>query len=120
MISHMISLKQDSLLLANRFLPLSLMVRLYNILQFHSHEFDLSFLSELKSEVDMAARARGDNYCGSCYGGIEPENGCCNTCEDVRQAYLNRGWSFNNPDAIDQVGHILIGNFDKVLNMKSL
>ncbi|KAG8895448.1 hypothetical protein FRB99_000599 [Tulasnella sp. 403] len=24
------------------------------------------------------------------------------TCEDVRQSYLNRGWSFSNPDAIEQ------------------
>jgi len=50
----------------------------------------------------MAASARGPDYCGSCYGGVEPENGCCNTCEEVRQAYLNRGWSFGNPDSIDQ------------------
>ncbi|KAF8339744.1 endoplasmic reticulum-derived transport vesicle ERV46 [Cantharellus anzutake] len=57
---------------------------------------------ELKSDLDMAAKTRGPNFCGSCYGGVEPETGCCQTCEDVRQAYLNRGWSFSNPDAIDQ------------------
>jgi len=33
---------------------------------------------------------------------LEPASGCCNTCEDVRTAYVNRGWSFSNPDAIDQ------------------
>jgi len=42
------------------------------------------------------------DYCGSCYGGQEPEGGCCNTCEDVRQAYVNKGWSFTNPDGIEQ------------------
>ena len=58
---------------------------------------------DLKSELDMAAAARGPDYCGSCYGGLPPESGCCQTCEEVRQAYLNRGWSFSNPDTIDQV-----------------
>jgi hypothetical protein len=28
--------------------------------------------------------------------------GCCNSCEAVRQAYLNKGWAFADPDAIDQ------------------
>jgi 7-cyano-7-deazaguanine synthase in queuosine biosynthesis len=59
--------------------------------------------TELKSDLDKAAAARGENYCGSCYGGVEPANGCCQTCEEVRQAYLDRGWSFQNPDAIEQV-----------------
>jgi len=63
---------------------------------------DASMSNELKSELEKVAKQRGEGYCGSCYGGVEPENGCCNTCEDVRQAYLNRGWSFANPDAIEQ------------------
>ncbi|KAJ3414306.1 hypothetical protein HDV05_006755 [Chytridiales sp. JEL 0842] len=42
------------------------------------------------------------NYCGDCYGGEKPESGCCNTCEDVRKAYLAKGWSFSNPDDIEQ------------------
>ena len=28
---------------------------------------------------------------------------CCNTCEEVRQAYLRKGWSFNDPNGIEQV-----------------
>ncbi|TFK74814.1 Sec1-like protein [Pluteus cervinus] len=62
----------------------------------HSHNPDP------QNDLDKINTARGDNYCGSCYGGLEPENGCCNTCEDVRLAYVNRGWSFANPDAIEQ------------------
>ncbi|XP_029772338.1 endoplasmic reticulum-Golgi intermediate compartment protein 3 isoform X2 [Suricata suricatta] len=27
---------------------------------------------------------------------------CCNTCEDVREAYRRRGWAFKNPDTIEQ------------------
>ncbi|CAK5270341.1 unnamed protein product [Mycena citricolor] len=58
--------------------------------------------SELSNEVDRLNTARGADYCGSCYGGVEPEGGCCNTCEQVRQGYISRGWSFSNPDAIEQ------------------
>nr|GAT60167.1 predicted protein [Mycena chlorophos] len=58
--------------------------------------------SELSNELDKVNSARDPDYCGSCYGGLEPEGGCCNSCEDVRQAYVNRGWSFANPDAIEQ------------------
>jgi hypothetical protein len=42
------------------------------------------------------------NYCGDCYGGEPPENGCCNTCEEVKEAYLRRGWSLNQPEKIEQ------------------
>lgn len=42
------------------------------------------------------------DYCGSCHGGALPKGGCCQTCEDVRQAYLEKGWSFANPDTIEQ------------------
>ncbi|KAF8586305.1 endoplasmic reticulum-derived transport vesicle ERV46 [Ramaria rubella] len=61
---------------------------------------DLS--ATLGSDLDKAVAGRGADYCGSCYGGTVPASGCCNTCEEVRQAYVNRGWSFSNPDAIDQ------------------
>ncbi|KAJ1824719.1 ER-derived vesicles protein erv46 [Coemansia sp. RSA 2671] len=44
----------------------------------------------------------GKPYCGSCYGGVEPENGCCNSCDDVHQAYKRRGWAFTDPDSIEQ------------------
>ncbi|KAF9113020.1 hypothetical protein BGX27_002372 [Mortierella sp. AM989] len=44
----------------------------------------------------------GENYCGDCGGAVKPENGCCNTCEEVRQAYVRSGWSFNHPEGIEQ------------------
>ena len=63
---------------------------------------------ELQNDIDKLNEQRQDGYCGSSYGGIAPNenNGCCNSCEDVRQAYVNRGWSFNRPDAIEQVSPI--------------
>lgn len=62
--------------------------------------------AHLGSDLDKAVAGRGEGYCGSCYGGTVPESGCCNTCEEVRQAYVDRGWSFGNPDSIDQVCHL--------------
>ncbi len=59
--------------------------------------------ADLRNDVDKMNDAKDPNYCGSCYGGTEPASGCCNTCEEVRTAYVNRGWSFSNPDAIEQV-----------------
>lgn len=59
--------------------------------------------AQLGSDLDKVVAGRGPDYCGSCYGGIAPASGCCNTCEEVRQSYVNRGWSFSNPDAVEQV-----------------
>lgn len=28
---------------------------------------------------------------------------CCNNCDEVREAYVRKGWSFTNPDGIEQV-----------------
>ena len=58
--------------------------------------------TDMKNDLEKVGNTRDPNFCGSCYGGVEPESGCCNTCESVRQAYLNRGWAFANPDAIEQ------------------
>ena len=65
-----------------------------------------SYSSELKNDLDRLHEQRNDGYCGSCYGGVEPESGCCNSCDEVRQAYVNRGWSFANPEGVEQVGLI--------------
>lgn len=61
--------------------------------------------TDLKNDVEKHQESQDPNYCGSCYGGKAPnESGCCNTCEEVRTAYTNKGWSFTNPDRIEQVG----------------
>lgn len=63
-----------------------------------------SHSSEMRNKLDVMNDQTKENYCGSCYGGVAPgDNGCCNTCEEVRQAYVNKGWSFSNPDSIEQV-----------------
>ncbi|KAE8230159.1 hypothetical protein CF326_g4846 [Tilletia indica] len=55
-----------------------------------------------QGEAARLASMRGKNYCGSCYGGEPPASGCCNTCDDVRESYVRRGWSFVDPDHINQ------------------
>lgn len=42
------------------------------------------------------------DYCGSCYGAPPPPSGCCNTCEDVRNAYRRNGWTLSKVDDIEQ------------------
>lgn len=41
--------------------------------------------------------------CESCYGAETPEKRCCNTCEDVREAYRRKGWALSDVDDIKQV-----------------
>ncbi|KAG8739191.1 hypothetical protein FRC10_006055 [Ceratobasidium sp. 414] len=56
----------------------------------------------LQNEVEKTIKSRPAGYCGSCYGADPPEGGCCQTCESVRQAYLSRGWSFDDPNVVEQ------------------
>uniref|UniRef100_A0A6M2EIT7 Endoplasmic reticulum vesicle transporter C-terminal domain-containing protein n=1 Tax=Populus davidiana TaxID=266767 RepID=A0A6M2EIT7_9ROSI len=43
-----------------------------------------------------------EEYCGSCFGGEISEDHCCNSCEEVREAYRKKGWALTNMDLIDQ------------------
>jgi hypothetical protein len=63
---------------------------------------DQDWKTELKNELGRMIEQNHPGYCGSCYGGIMPESGCCNTCDAVKEAYAARGWAFGNPDSIDQ------------------
>ncbi|GAA5938031.1 retrograde cargo receptor ERV46 [Sporobolomyces koalae] len=61
---------------------------------------------ELAGDAERIARQKQEGYCGTCYGGTPPTEGpnpgCCNSCDDVRESYVRRGWSFVNPDSIEQ------------------
>jgi len=61
-----------------------------------------SYNTDLRNDLDKMHDSKSGQYCGSCYGGLESPSGCCNTCEEVRQAYINRGWSFSQPELIEQ------------------
>ena len=43
------------------------------------------------------------DYCGSCYGAETEPNECCNTCDEVRLAYRNKGWALDSLKQIEQV-----------------
>lgn len=43
-----------------------------------------------------------EKYCGSCYGAEVTDDDCCNSCDEVREAYRKKGWGMTNPDLIDQ------------------
>ncbi|XP_072175388.1 endoplasmic reticulum-Golgi intermediate compartment protein 3-like [Diadema setosum] len=40
--------------------------------------------------------------CESCYGAETPGLKCCNTCDEVQEAYRRKGWAFSNPESIEQ------------------
>ena len=60
--------------------------------------------SEANDEEDgfEAETANDPNYCGSCYGSEQTPEQCCNTCDEVREAYRLKGWAFSDPDGIEQ------------------
>ncbi|ODQ51097.1 DUF1692-domain-containing protein [Saitoella complicata NRRL Y-17804] len=57
---------------------------------------------ETASLNSEAAPLQADDYCGPCYGATPPESGCCNTCEDVRDAYARSGWAIGDLNAFEQ------------------
>ena len=60
---------------------------------------------ELHAQKDSASHMNPD-YCGSCYSAPSPPNavkpGCCNTCDDVREAYASTGWAFGKGEGVEQ------------------
>lgn len=41
------------------------------------------------------AADRPRDYCGPCYNAYENSTRCCNTCDDVRDAYISKGWTLD-------------------------
>lgn len=45
-------------------------------------------------------------YCGPCYGSPSPADakkaGCCNTCDEVREAYASVSWAFGRGEGVEQ------------------
>lgn len=40
--------------------------------------------------------------CESCYGAESEERKCCNTCDEVREAYREKGWALKNVKTVSQ------------------
>ena len=53
------------------------------------------------AKVSNSTNREGNETCGSCYGAETPDKKCCNTCNDVRDAYRIKTWKFD-PRGIEQ------------------
>mmetsp|Transcript_12480 Transcript_12480/g.29585 ORF Transcript_12480/g.29585 Transcript_12480/m.29585 type:complete len:521 (-) Transcript_12480:332-1894(-) len=43
-------------------------------------------------KLEILRKDLPDGYCGPCYGAHETEDQCCNTCDEVTEAYSKRKW----------------------------
>ena len=55
---------------------------------------------------DEEASHLAPDYCGNCYGAPSPpgaqKEGCCSTCEEVREAYASVSWAFGRGEGVEQ------------------
>lgn len=55
---------------------------------------------------DDTASHLDPEYCGGCFGAQAPANakkpGCCNTCDEVREAYAQASWAFGRGEGVEQ------------------
>lgn len=69
--------------------------------------FSNSFLAQMEAEVQKQIVKidvpKNTNDCGSCYGAETDLYPCCETCEDVRNAYRDKGWAFTSAKDVAQV-----------------
>eukprot|EP01006_Ploeotia_vitrea_P031874 TRINITY_DN64161_c0_g2_i1.p1 TRINITY_DN64161_c0_g2~~TRINITY_DN64161_c0_g2_i1.p1 ORF type:complete len:393 (+),score=38.73 TRINITY_DN64161_c0_g2_i1:78-1256(+) len=65
-------------------------------------------LGESETEVEKVKealtnpKAKEKDYCGGCYGAEEYPGQCCNTCDEVMEAYRKKGWGFNVHTTVEQ------------------
>ncbi|CAO3590997.1 unnamed protein product [Absidia cylindrospora] len=50
---------------------------------------------------ELEFQQNDENYCGPCYGANTSDDQCCNTCEQVKEAYAKVSWAFK-PNEIEQ------------------
>ncbi|XP_022123074.2 endoplasmic reticulum-Golgi intermediate compartment protein 3 [Pieris rapae] len=72
-------------------------------------DLDGNPIEEAKKEEIMTSTAVPNNSsdvaqitCGSCYGAAFNDSQCCNTCEDVREAYKMRRWALPDLSTVEQ------------------
>jgi len=81
-------------------------IELGNTLQSEGHVEEyatnrkIQFVKDKQQQLQRQAQPGEENYydddevvCGSCYGAGE-DGECCNTCDDVKNAYIRKGWAF--------------------------
>jgi len=56
-------------------------------------DVDLNMHSEVQArKLAIIRKDLPDGYCGPCYGAHEKEDQCCDTCDDVIEAYKKKKW----------------------------
>uniref|UniRef100_T1JD18 Endoplasmic reticulum-Golgi intermediate compartment protein 3 n=1 Tax=Strigamia maritima TaxID=126957 RepID=T1JD18_STRMM len=63
-------------------------------------EESLGVTSEFKDAV--IPNATNETTCGSCYGAEGPDRKCCNTCDDIQEAYRIKGWGIQKLELFEQ------------------
>lgn len=58
--------------------------------------------SYLEEKNETLIKEKDRSKCGSCYGAARKES-CCQTCDDVRDAYIRKGWAFEPSPRFEQV-----------------
>ncbi len=61
-----------------------------------------NILTDRVEEVRQWSDTRKNSDCGSCYGAELYEGQCCNTCEEVYEAYAKKSWAPPNRNIIEQ------------------
>ncbi len=61
------------------------------------------FLSDAKKSFAERMELRIFSFWNAMDGGFQSDDQCCNSCEDVREAYRQKGWAIGDPEIIDQV-----------------
>ena len=56
----------------------------------------------LVNQANQSKEVAVKEECGSCYGAESEEIKCCNTCDDVKKAYLSKGWALRDYKGISQ------------------
>lgn len=82
-----------------------------NMISESMEQADLNHASHHRDEEDNGKKMKRDalqkkmqaqDYCGSCYGAESSPEECCNTCQQVREAYRRKGWAFKSDLDIEQ------------------
>ncbi|XP_046428382.1 endoplasmic reticulum-Golgi intermediate compartment protein 3 [Neodiprion fabricii] len=65
---------------------------------------DIANTKSPEKSTEVSAKNSTVEACGDCYGAASEALGikCCNTCEEVREAYRMRKWAFPDPSTISQ------------------
>ena len=83
-----------------------------NRIQVKPHKSEVG--PEIKPHVNETAEGEEEGskngtdtsrLCLSCYGAEEKEGQCCNTCDEVRDAYRRRGWALGQSKNVVQCKH---------------